>query len=54
MCIMHSKDEVSKYFSQYLSDYRFTGVASSVEVVLSSDAAEFKDEAFAYLCRERE
>ena len=23
---MRSKDEVTKYFSQYLADYRFTGV----------------------------
>ena len=50
---MRSKDEVSKYFRQYLADYRFTGVPCPVETVRTDDAAKFKDEAFADLCRER-
>lgn len=30
---MHSKDEVTKYFSQNFVDYRFTVVPFTVEVV---------------------
>ena len=50
---MRSKDEVSRYFRQYLADYRFTGVPCPVETVRTDDAAEFKGGAFADLCRER-
>ena len=50
---MRSEDEVSRYFRQYLADYRFTGVPCPVETVRADDAAEFKHEAFADLCRER-
>ena len=50
---MCSKDEVSRYFSQYLADYRFTGVPCPVETVRIDDAAKFKGGAFAKLCRER-
>ena len=41
---MCSKVEVTKYFSQYLADYRFTGVPSPVEVVRTDDAAESRVE----------
>ena len=51
---MPSKDEVSRYFRQYLADYRFTGVSCPVETVRTGDAAEFKGGAFADLCRERD
>ena len=50
---MRSKDEVSRYFRQYLADYRFTGVPCPVEAVRTDDAAEFKGRASADLCRER-
>ena len=50
---MRSKDEVSRYFRQYLADYRFTGVPCPVETVCTDDAAEFEGGAFADLCRER-
>ena len=50
---MGSKVEDTKYFMQYLAEYRFTGVPSPVEVVRTDDAAEFKGGAFADLCRER-
>ena len=50
---MRSKDEVSRYFRQYLADYRFTGVPCPVGTVRTDDAAEFKGGAFADLCRER-
>ena len=50
---MRSKDEVSRYFRQYLADYRFTGVPCPVETVRTDDAAEFKGGAFADICRER-
>ena len=50
---MRSKIEGIKYFSQYLADYRFTGVPFPVEVVRTDDAAEFKGGAFADLRRER-
>ena len=50
---MCSKDEVSRYFRQYLADYRFTGVPWPIETVRTDDAAEFKGGAFADLCRER-
>ena len=48
-----SKYEVSRYFRQYLADYRFTGVPCPVETVRTDDAAEFKGGAFADLCRGR-
>ena len=50
---MRSKDEVTKYFSQYLADYRFTGVPPPAEVVRSDNAAECQGGVFANLCRER-
>ena len=50
---MGSKDEVSRYLRQYLTDYRFTGVPCPVETVRTDDAAEFKGGAFADLCREQ-
>ena len=50
---MHNKDEVSRYFRQYLADYRFTGVPCPVETVRTDDAAEFKGGVFTDLCRER-
>ena len=50
---MRSKDEVSRYFKQYLAGYHFTGVRCPVETVRTDDAAEFKVGAFADLCRER-
>ena len=49
---MRRKDEVSRYFRQYLADYRFTGVPCPVETVHTDDAAEFKGGAFADLYRE--
>ena len=36
---MRSEDEVSRYFRQYLADYRFTGVPCPVETVCADDAA---------------
>ena len=51
---MRSKDVVSRYFRQYLVDYRFTGVRCPVETVRTDDAAEFKGHAFVVLCRERD
>ena len=48
---MLSKNEVSRYFRQYLADYRFTGVPCPVESVRTYDAAEFKGGACADLCR---
>ena len=36
---MRSKNEVSRYFRQYLADYRFTGVPCPVEAVRTDDAA---------------
>ena len=51
---MRSKDEVSRYFRQYLVDYRVTGVPCPVETVRTDDVAEFKGGAFADLCRERD
>ena len=51
--LMRRKDEVSRYFRQYLADYRFTGVPCPVETVRTDDAAEFKGGAFADLCQER-
>ena len=48
-----SKNEVSKYFKQYLADHRFSGTPSPVEPVRTDDAAEFKSVYFADLCRER-
>ena len=50
---MRSKNEISRYFRQYLADYRFTGVPCPVETVRTDDAAELKGGAFADLCRER-
>ena len=50
---MRGKDEVSRYFRQYLADYRFTGAPFPVETVRTDDAAEFKGGAFADFCRER-
>ena len=50
---MLSKNKVSRYFRQYLADYRFTGVPCPVETVRTDDAAEFKGGAFADLCRKR-
>ena len=50
---MRSKDEVSRYFRQYLADHRFTGVPCPVETVRIDDTAEFKGGAFADLYRER-
>ena len=50
---MRSKTEVSKYSMQYLADHRFFGTPSPVETVRTDDAAEFKSEYFADLCRER-
>ena len=38
---MRSKDEVSRYFRQYLADYRYTGVPCPVETVRTDDTAEF-------------
>ena len=35
---LRSKDEVTKYFSQYLVDYRFSGVPFPVEVIRTDDA----------------
>ena len=49
---MRSKDEVFRYFRQYLADYRFTGVPCAVETVRTDDAAEVKGGAFANPCRE--
>ena len=51
---MRSKDGVTKYFIQYLVDYRFTGVLSPVNVVRTDNAAEFEAGAFADLCLERD
>ena len=34
-----SKNEVSRYFRQYLADYRFTGVPCPVETVRTDDAS---------------
>ena len=50
---MRSKDEVSRYFKQYLAGYHSTGVRCPVETVRTDDAAEFKVGAFADLCRKR-
>ena len=50
---MRSKDEGSRYFSQYLADYHFTGVPCPVETVHTDDAEEFKGGACADVCRER-
>ena len=50
---MRSKNEVSKYFKQYLADHRFSGTPSPVETVRTDDAAESKSANFADLCRER-
>ena len=50
---VRSTDEVSRYFRQYLADYRFTGVQCPVETVRTDDAAGLKGGAFAHLCRER-
>ena len=50
---MRSKNGVSRYFRQYLADYRSTGVTCPVETVRTDDAAEFKGGTFADLCRER-
>ena len=48
-----AKTKVSRYFRQYLADYRVTGVPCPVETVCTDDAAEFKGGAFADVCRER-
>ena len=48
-----SKNEVSRYFRQYIADYRFTGVSCLVETVRTDGAEEFKGGAFADLCREQ-
>ena len=50
---MRSKDEVSRYSSQYLADYHFTGVPCPVETVHTDDAAELKGGAFVDVCPER-
>ena len=50
---MRSKDDISRYFRQYLEEYRFTGVPCPVETVRTDGAAEFKGGASADLCRER-
>ena len=50
---MCNKDEVSRYFRQYLADYRFTGVPCPIEAVRTDDAAEFNGGALADLCRKR-
>lgn len=44
---------VTKYFSQYLVVYRFTGVPSIVEVVYTDDFTEVSSGAFADLCRKQ-
>ena len=48
---MRCKDEVSRYFRQYLADHRFT--VCRVEAVRTDDAAEFNGGAFADICRKR-
>ena len=53
VCLMRSKEEVSRCFRQYLANYRFTGVPCPVEAVRTDDAAEFNGGAFADLCRQR-
>ena len=51
---VRSKDKFfSRYFRQYLADYRFTGVPCPVETVYTDDAAEFKGGVLADLCRKR-
>ena len=50
---MRSKDEVSRYSSQYPAENHFTDVPWPVETVHTDDAAELKGGAFVDVCRER-
>ena len=50
---IRSKDEVSRYFRQYLADYRLTAESCPIETERTNDSAEFKDGAFTDLCREQ-
>ena len=50
---MRSKNDVFKYFKQYLANHRFFGIPPPVETVRTNDAAEFKSGYFANICRTR-